>query len=803
MIRPRTRKVISDLWNNKIRTLLVIASIAVGLFAVGVIATLNAVILDDMRAGYAAVNPANLQFTLDDFDQNLVDQVRKVEGVQDAEGVRTASLRLEASPGEWIAISIQAIPDIDQMAINQVHLEEGKWPPDKREIVIDRFKLKDTNAKLGDFVTIEMPDGKTRQMRLVGEVHDQTIGASGQGGGGYFLAPVQGYITTDTLEWLGLPDTFNRLYATVEGDKGNLAAIGQVSARVRDKVESNGNQVFSAYEASAYDHPNSLYIEAISGVLLLLGLLVVFLSGFLITNTMSALLNQQTEQIGILKTLGARRFQVIALYILLIFVFGILAFAIALPLSYQVAFWLLDFLSREVSFTFRGYRFVPSAVILQLLIALLVPQIAGFLPILRASGVSVREAIRGESIGGKRSGGGARQTFLQSLGFSRPMLISLRNTFRHKGRLALTLLTLTLAGAIFIATFNVQVALTNYIDNISNYFLADVNLSLDRPYRISEIEGSLAEIPGIAQVEGWAQARGEMVLPDGSAGESVNILAPPASSRLVKPIMLSGRWIMPEDHNAVVLNERFRSRFPELIEGDRLRLKIYGKETDWTVVGFYQLAGKSSGFLAYTSYDVLSRVINQPAKASGYRIVASTPNLSLAEQKQLGREIEAHLQAAGYRVADITAGAHLHEISSGGLSVLTIFLLVMASLTAVVGSIGLTGTMSINVLERTREIGVMRAIGASNSIITRMVMVEGVLIGLISWGIGTLLAFPISNVMSDTISRALFDAPSNFAFTANGFIIWLVVVLLLSVLASVGPARNAAKLTIREVLAYE
>jgi putative ABC transport system permease protein len=106
-------------------------------------------------------------------------------------------------------------------------------------------------------------------------------------------------------------------------------------------------------------------------------------------------------------------------------------------------------------------------------------------------------------------------------------------------------------------------------------------------------------------------------------------------------------------------------------------------------------------------------------------------------------------------------------------------------------------------LERTREIGVMRAIGASDKILMRMVITEGMLIGLISWLFGSAFAFPISRAMSDSISQAIFDAPSNFGFTITGFAIWLVMVILLSILASVMPARNAARLTIREVLSYE
>jgi putative ABC transport system permease protein len=127
----------------------------------------------------------------------------------------------------------------------------------------------------------------------------------------------------------------------------------------------------------------------------------------------------------------------------------------------------------------------------------------------------------------------------------------------------------------------------------------------------------------------------------------------------------------------------------------------------------------------------------------------------------------------------------------------------MALLTAVVGSIGLTGTMGMNVLERTREIGVMRAIGAVDLAIIKLVVVEGVLIGLISWFLAVILSFPISYLLLSIISEAMINSPMSLAFTFLGFAIWLVVVVGLSVIASMLPARNAARLTIREVLAYE
>jgi putative ABC transport system permease protein len=127
----------------------------------------------------------------------------------------------------------------------------------------------------------------------------------------------------------------------------------------------------------------------------------------------------------------------------------------------------------------------------------------------------------------------------------------------------------------------------------------------------------------------------------------------------------------------------------------------------------------------------------------------------------------------------------------------------MALLTAFVGSIGLTGTMGMNVLERTREIGVMRAIGATDFEIIKTVVIEGAMIGFISWLFAILLSFPISFGLLYIIANALLNAGLPLVITPSGYIIWLGVVLALSVVASMLPARNAARLTIREVLAYE
>jgi putative ABC transport system permease protein len=804
MIRPRWQKVLADLRGNRGRTALVIASIAVGLFAFGVIATLYVVIRQDMRDGYAATHPANIRLRTSLIDEDMVTSIGKVAGVQDAHGARLISLRLQTASEEWITVELTSQKEFENSNINKLSLEDGTLNPFKRQILIERYKLPDIKADIGDLVSIETPAGQIRQLELVGVVSDQTNGAF-SGNGGFFLSPVQGYVNADTLEWLDLPlpDWFDTLYLTVEGDGMDENQIRAVAEVVRDELEDRDVIVYSLATRRSDDHPNSPYVNAISGVLLLLGLFIVFLSTFLITNTLQALLQQQVEQIGIMKTVGARRTQITVIYMMLIFAFSVLAFLLAIPLTSWVSFQLMGFLVQQLNFSLLGFRIVPVVVIAQALIAILVPQLAAFIPIWRGSRLSVQEALSGVRQGATKARQSGSRGILRFKLFSRPLLISLRNTFRSKGRMALTLVTLSLGGALFISTFNVQLSMANYIEQISQYFIGDLNLTLAYPYRIEKIEELLSPLDEVSYIEGWMTARSEVLRQDGTTGDVVQLLAPPGGSQLVEPKLLAGRWLEPGDQNAIVLNERFRSNYPDLLVGDTLRLQVNGDETDWVVVGFFQFAGQSAGYMAYTNAEYLSQLVGLPGQAVLFRLVAAHPDLTISEQKALGVKVQHLLEERGIQIKEVEAGLTVSKTAADGFTILTVFLLFMAVLAAIVGSIGLAGTMSINVMERTREIGIMRAIGSSNGILMMMVIIEGYLIGIISWVLGSFLAFPITSLMSNSISLALFDASTSITYTPTGFLIWFIVVSLLSIGASVLPARKAAKLTIREVLAYE
>ncbi|HNF35560.1 MAG TPA: FtsX-like permease family protein, partial [Anaerolineales bacterium] len=172
-------------------------------------------------------------------------------------------------------------------------------------------------------------------------------------------------------------------------------------------------------------------------------------------------------------------------------------------------------------------------------------------------------------------------------------------------------------------------------------------------------------------------------------------------------------------------------------------------------------------------------------------------------QKRINDMVQAAFEAQGVQIRSTQLSADFIRDQKAQTDILVYFMLVMATLIAIVGGLGLMGTMSINVLERTREIGVMRAIGASNGDIQAIVIVEGMVIGIVSWLISIVIAIPITNILCYGVGMAILTAPMPAVYGVSGIAAWLIFTIVLGSLASALPARRASRLTVRDTLAYE
>ncbi len=185
------------------------------------------------------------------------------------------------------------------------------------------------------------------------------------------------------------------------------------------------------------------------------------------------------------------------------------------------------------------------------------------------------------------------------------------------------------------------------------------------------------------------------------------------------------------------------------------------------------------------------------------RIVLVTTDHSAVAQADVAARAEQELRAGGLPIVQVATQQDLRGGTQSVFNLVVMTLFFVGGLLVLVGSLGLAGAMSLNVLERTREIGVMRAIGASNRKVARIVIVEGLVVGVLSWILGGLLALPLSWLLSQAIGTAFLQAPLAYTFSMLGLLIWLGIVVILSVVASLLPARRAWRLSVREVLAHE
>ncbi len=800
MFRPRWHKVMSDLWINKTRTALVVLSIAVGVFAIGIIMQARLVLSDSLSATYEATDPAHAIFlTMSSFPASLAETVRHVEGVEEAEARRSVMVRLQKGQDEWVNLQLQAIPDYDNIRVSRVKSARGDWPPQDHDIVIERSAQNLAGVAVGDIVTIKTPEGQERQVPVVGLSHDLQASMYVLGGVAY------GHIHVDMLEWLGEERQFNELHVRVTQATIDQGTINAVLNEVQDKIERSGRTVLFTLVQPPGQLPADYIVQAILGILGAVGVLSLILGGFLVVNTTSAILTQQVQQIGIMKSFGARTHQLVGMYLMMVFLYGLLALLVALPLSSIAAYFITRLIGNMLNFDLSTFTVSPLALGIQALVALVVPLGASLVPVLSGTRVTVYQAIMTQGVNQGKFGTGLIDRLLTGrtsqyvLRFlDRPTIISLRNTFRRKSRLLLTLFTLTLAGTTFMTIVTLQTSLRSTLDRWLAYYQYDVAIQLARPYRLAKVEQVLSHVPGVVTVEGMGYTTARRVRPDGTDSGNISVYATPPQTKVINPSIVAGRWLKPEDEHAVVLSTMVLRDNADIELGDEILLKIEGKEEPWVVVGFAQ--GGSPMPTAFVSYDWLARVLNEVGKAEYVLVVLD--DHSAEAQIRMSSVLETYLTQAGIRVS-IVAPAELDKQTVAAIfHIVFILLLVVATILASVGGLGLMGTMSINVLERTVEVGIMRAIGASTLIILRVIMVEGMVIGSISWLIGAALSIPLSKLLSDMVGQALLSSTLEYQFSVGGTLVWLILVLILSTIASFIPALNAARVTVREVLSY-
>jgi putative ABC transport system permease protein len=800
------RKAIRDFWNERARTVLVVLAIALGISAFSAVLSSYAILTRELDLGYLATNPASAVIRVDEIDDELVKAILQNPEVSDAEPRRTIRGQLKAGPVQWRNLMLFVVKDYGDVRVSKLVPEKGVWPPATGEILIERDAFQVAKVSIGDAVTVKTANGVEQPLVISGSVHD--VGQAQA----RMENIVYGYINVDTMVQLGEEPAFDQLNILVAQNRYDENYIKRVVAGVEQTIESRGKQVWRIDIPTPGKHPHS----DLTGILLLsmssFGLFVLVLSGILVVNLLTAMMASQVRQIGVMKAIGATRWQLARIYFGQALFLGIAAVIVSIPLGILGSRALCRYMAVFLNFDINSFAVPFWVYLLVAIVGFAAPVIAAAYPVWNGTRVPVRVALSDFGLSQTTFGAGRFDRALTRIGGRfRLVALAIRNSFRRRARLVLTLLTLSAGGLFFLAALNVRTSIVNTLDHLFAGRKFDLSISLANPSELTKIETALSNTPGVVRAEGWFMTEASLVDQTtatdthsgglhGRGSSDVNrfgVVALPLDTQLQGFEIIEGRKLEPGDTNAIVINNSLAGREPKLRVGETVVLRIGPAEASWRVVGIAREAFSSG--VAYIPRSFIQE--RHPGLVNNLRIsLANSDQDAIAKFKA---NLDRNLEQQGVRARGSASKAESRFGFDQHMLMIYVFLIVMSAIIGGVGGLGLMTTMSLNVFERRREMGVMRALGATPKTVWLMIVAEGVVIGLLSWTIAVLLAWPVSTVLGNLLVKAMFRSGLDFTFEPLGVLIWMLVSISLSAAASFLPAWKASRVTVREALAYE
>jgi putative ABC transport system permease protein len=794
-------KIFRDLWGNRWRTLQVMLIIGIGAASIGMILGTRYLVINGMLDMWHAINPAALNFYVDPpISEDDLYRVAHEEGIGEVEGLNSSTIEWRVDPqGEWKQGNLNTRLDYDHQRLNKLELVDGNWP--RGEVVLVGQDA-ETFFKIPSHGKIYLrADKHEYEVTTGGMIYGMFVQPA------YFGGLAQFYVTQDFYEKLLDDHDFNQFYASTSFPYEKEKAT-ELADRISKILKKQDKYVYRIIL-----DPNKHYFQdTLDGLFLLLGILggVALLLGLLLVyNTINAYISQQVNQIGIMKAIGARTSQVLLLYLTTIFIFGILSLLVALPIGVFGAWGITSWLISSFGADAGVFTYSPLAVYVMIAITILAPLIASLIPVIASSRVTVREAISTYGLSIKT--GLLEKWLAKAKKVSRLLLITIGNTFQHKRRVFLLQIALVLSGLMFMSVVSMHDSVVYSIQGILFKILnADITMLFEHPYPIDYLEKVTLEYPDVEKVEMWGFGGGNIRLAKNKESDddtSIGIFGVPLPTELYGYQIRQGRWLNPNDGFAIVLSQKL-AKDEGIKIGDWVTIKYNEKqERNWQVVGL--VFDPILTTICMVPREVLLRDINQVGRSSGVMIKtrAHDPQSQIRIAKDLRKYYESiNIDVAAQRgIFGGFGGEATTEVADAMIkqfNFLVVLLGIMAVVIATVGSIALSGALTMSVLERTREIGVMRAIGASSWSIARLFIGEGLILGWLSW----LIALPLSFLAGQGMVKAIgvaFQIDLVYHYTPSGAVLWLVIITILSILASWLPARGATKISVRESLAYQ
>ena len=785
----RLKKALQDLTQNRSRTILALLSLVIGVWGIGSILVSYAILHNDLNENFLQTRPAHLVLESKDFEKTSLSWISALPDIESAEFRDLSKLRIEVAPDKWKELWVFGVENFNAFNLARIYHEKGDRVPKQGSILIERSGLKISGFNTGVEAKIHGPNFGTVRVPVSGICFDPVLSPSSQDHIIYAYADGKTYTgLTGNATGRRMILRFNQVKTREDVQKKTLKLILG--------FEQKGLSIDKVLIPILNEHPHQWQMNTLLFLQGSIGFLAFLMGAVMVWQLMNEILARQVRQIGILKAIGASQNQVLYIYLTMVVLLGLTASIIATPPAITTGYAFAGFVSRQLNFNVLTNR-LPVHIYAALLGAgIILPLISSLFPILSHVRTSVQNALNDSGL--SQASPRKRAGLFARLPVSYTTRLALRNSIQREKRLAVSILAMALGVAIFSTGFNVRQSIKSILQASSRSMNYDILISLMYPEPFSQVQSVLAPIRGINRIEAWSGSQGVIRTGMMETTDEAAILALPHDTDFVKPDIIKGRWLKKSGHNEIVVNQKMLETFHHPVIGKEYVLEAGGQSIPVRLVGIVKEFALGKIYMDKAGFDALLN----PSKLVTH-LVLSGKETGLENIAGLEKNIEAAIEGSDLAVRNIESQSERMKVLYDHLNIILVMLLFMAMMVLVVASLGMASAMGISIMERTREIGIMRAIGATPAIIRRVFLVEGLVISILSIALGLLTAWPLSIRASRFFGSLLIDYPLPFKLSHTGLLITITVTLAFGWIASKIASYKAMRLSLSQALMYE
>ena len=796
-----SRKAWGDLTRHRARTLLAVCTLSIAIASLGFLAVpalLNAA-MNRQIAGSHLYDVGIFTSTLDLSPAQLgaLGRLPGVAAVSPAVGyATTATSAAGPQDVELAGTALASAP------VNTVALFTGQMPG-PGEVLADAGNARATGFAVpnGGTIDVRAAGGRLVRLRVSGTGMNlaATPGANGS------ATPVF-YAPTATVQALRGVRGYNYLGFRLTDDAA--AAQSRVVAEVRAYLTAQtGADPITALPAvrAPGQWPGQSGFNQIMALLYIITILAFASALFLISATMNTLIAEQAGEIAILKTLGGRRRQIAGITVRTAAMLGAAAAVLGTILGIAIAYLLAGYFAVKLIDVSFGFA-ISVPVVVASLVAGPVLAVAASVPALRrALGQPVAETLAGAVTSGYGSGWldrlAARSGLLAGAGVPGSVRMGVRNALRQKRRSAATIAQVAVAAGLAIAFL----ALGQSVTAVISQTIGTLHFSIGageaagsgaRPFG-SQALTVAATTPGVTGAE---PVETSSVQYNGQTYVAWGLGAHPLYSYRLS----AGHWFTTADTAdartaipPVVLGPAL-ARAARASVGQILALSVAAGPTRVRVIGI-DTVPTNNGDTVYLALPVLERLDGGPGTANS--IWLTTASTAHAAIDRAATAAANRLAAAGYPVSTTEIYVTQAQITAADTAILTIVDILGLAVVAIM-LMGLVSTLSMGVIERTREVGILRCVGARARQIRRVFSTEAVVLAVAGWAFGVLLGWLIyQGLLTLLLHDASISLPQEFPPVIP--LITLAGVVVLTVIVIRGPLRRATRIQPGTALRYQ